>query len=198
MAQTNALTQLQEQIEAIRKEAFSAGYQAAMASIREFAAQPNPAADGSPAQSSSRQSASRQSSSRQSSSRQRRQTHSRSRAGQARTGRRERAAEQSREPARSSARRSPASGRAQRGTAGDGAARPQRGNNARLIEEVLREIGRPARPTEIRNALQRDKNAAMAFTSIRHALGQLEGRGVVEQVADTRTWRLTSGGGSGS
>ena len=193
MAQTNALTQLQEQIEAIRKEAFSAGYQAAMASIREFAAQPNPAADGSPAQSSSRQSASRQTASRQ-----RRQTHSRSRAGQARTGRRERAAEQSREPARSSARRSPASGRAQRGTAGDGAARPQRGNNARLIEEVLREIGRPARPTEIRNALQRDKNAAMAFTSIRHALGQLEGRGVVEQVADTRTWRLTSGGGSGS
>ena len=35
---------------------------------------------------------------------------------------------------------------------------------------------------------------AIAFTSIRHALGQLEARGVVEQVADSNTWRYRGGG----
>src|SRR5690242_19107941 len=39
MAQT-ALTQLQDQIEAVRREAYAAGYAAAMQAIRDFAAQP--------------------------------------------------------------------------------------------------------------------------------------------------------------
>ena len=37
---------------------------------------------------------------------------------------------------------------------------------------------------------------AIAFTSIRHALGQLEARGAVEQVADSNTWRSRAGGGA--
>jgi len=37
------------------------------------------------------------------------------------------------------------------------------------------------RPTETRAALQRDKGVSLAFTSIRHALGQLEARKAVEQ-----------------
>jgi hypothetical protein len=49
------------------------------------------------------------------------------------------------------------------------------------------------RPAEIRSALQRDKGVAMAFTSIRHALGQLEGSHAAEQVADSKTWRHTGG-----
>ena len=44
MAKT-ALTQLQDQIEAVRREAFAAGYAAAMQSIREFAAKPAPGAE---------------------------------------------------------------------------------------------------------------------------------------------------------
>src|SRR5712691_5458971 len=43
MAKT-ALTQLQEQVEAVRREAFAAGYAAAMQSIRELAAKPAPGA----------------------------------------------------------------------------------------------------------------------------------------------------------
>jgi hypothetical protein len=49
-------------------------------------------------------------------------------------------------------------------------------------------VPRAARPVEIRAALL-EKGRALAFTSIRHALGQLEARRVVEQVADTKTWR---------
>jgi hypothetical protein len=50
------------------------------------------------------------------------------------------------------------------------------------------------RPAEIRSAIQRDKGVAIAFTSIRHALGQLEQRGVAEQIADSKTWRYQGGG----
>jgi hypothetical protein len=68
--------------------------------------------------------------------------------------------------------------------------RPSRGNNANLIEEILKSIApRAARPAEIRSTLQREKGVAIAFTSIRHALGQLEARRIVEQVADSKTWR---------
>jgi hypothetical protein len=34
----------------------------------------------------------------------------------------------------------------------------------------------------------------MAFTSIRHALGQLEARGEVERSADGKSWRYTGAG----
>src|SRR5713101_2220004 len=66
----------------------------------------------------------------------------------------------------------------------------RRGTNARLVEEVLQaNAPRALRPAEIRRALQRDKGVAMAFTSIRHALAQLEERHTAEQVADSKTWR---------
>ena len=53
---------------------------------------------------------------------------------------------------------------------------------------------RAVRPAEIRAALQRDKGVAMAFTSIRHALGQLEARQTAEQVGNSKTWRHRGGG----
>ncbi|MBV9860519.1 MAG: hypothetical protein JO267_00055 [Alphaproteobacteria bacterium] len=69
------------------------------------------------------------------------------------------------------------------------------------MQEVLIAIApRAARPTEIRDTLRRDQGVTMAFTSIRHALGQLESRKAVEQVADSKTWRALpqSDGSSGS
>ena len=75
-------------------------------------------------------------------------------------------------------------------------ARPQRGTNARLVEEVLQSNApRALRPAEIRSTIQREKGVAIAFTSIRHALGQLESRRVAEQVADSNTWRYCGDGG---
>jgi hypothetical protein len=79
------------------------------------------------------------------------------------------------------------------------ASRPQRGTNAKLVEEVLQSNApRALRPAEIRTALRRDKGVAIAFTSIRHALGQLESRQIAEQVADSKTWRYSANGGAAS
>lgn len=49
---------------------------------------------------------------------------------------------------------------------------------------------RAARPTDIRNSLRRERGVVMAFTSIRHALNQLEGRKSIERVGDSKTWRF--------
>lgn len=150
MAKT-ALTQLQEQLEAIRREAYQAGYAAAMQAIRDFAARPSaPSA----------------------------------------TARRGRPRTQA----------APAKPVARRGRRGSSAAasssrkRPQRGTNARLIVEVLKAMpARTAKPAEIRKALQQDKGVAMAFTSIRHALGQLADRNEVAAADDGKTWRYLGG-----
>jgi hypothetical protein len=57
---------------------------------------------------------------------------------------------------------------------------------------VLRALAPQAvRPTEIRASLQPDKGVSLAYTSIRHALGQLEGRKAVEQDGNGG-WRIAS------
>jgi hypothetical protein len=164
MAKT-AINQLQEQIEAVRREAFAAGYAAAMQSIRELAAKPGPGAEPVVAP-----------------VRQRRQM----RAQPARPAPAPRQRQTGPRQARAAAPASPRSARS--------AQRPQRGTNARFVEEVLQSNApRALRPAEIRSAIQRDKGVAMAFTSIRHALGQLESRHTAEQVGDTKTWRYREG-----
>jgi hypothetical protein len=165
MART-AINQLQDQIEAVRREAFAAGYAAAMQSIRELASRPAPSAQAATAAAAP------------------------SRRGR-RPGRRPRQAAPAAQPTRQRrTRRAAAAPRAARA----GGRRPQRGTNARMVEEILQAAApRPVRPAEIRKALQ-DKGVAMAFTSIRHALGQLESRNSAEQIADSKTWRYRSGG----
>ena len=138
-----ALTRLQDEIDAVRREAFAEGYAAAMQAVRELASRPPPAA-----------------------------------------------AEHRAPPDEGlETDRAPPPGR-----------RLRRGTNAKLIEAMLRSIApRAARPTEIRNVLQREQGVALAFTSIRHALGQLEARHVAEQVAHSKTWRyLRSDRGTGA
>jgi hypothetical protein len=149
MAKT-ALTQLQEQVEAIRREAYAAGYAAAMQAIRDFAARPSAPKAVAP--------------------------RGRPRAQPA--------------PEKPVARR----GRRAAAKAPSARKRPQRGANARLIAEVLKAMpSGTAKPAEIRRALQQDKGVAMAFTSIRHALGQLAGRNEVAASKDGKTWRYLGG-----
>jgi len=160
MART-AINQLQDQIEAVRREAFAAGYAAAMQAIRDAASKPAPGAEAAAAAPRRRQRATRQARS------------------AAAPRQRQAAQRQPRAAAKPAQRTRRASAR-----------RPQRGTNARLVEEVLQSNApRALRPAEIRSAIQRDKGVAIAFTSIRHALGQLEQRRVAEQVADSKTWR---------
>lgn len=138
----SALIRLQDEIDAVRREAFAEGFAAAMRSVQEFAARHLP--------------------------------------GSTETA----AAPPLEAPSAISA-------------ALPRNRHPRRGTNARLIESVLQSIApRAARPTEIRNALRRERGVALAFTSIRHALGQLEARRVAEQVAHSKTWRYlgTDGG----
>ena len=153
MAKT-ALNQLQDQIEAIRKEAYAAGYAAAMQVIRDFTGRP---AAGTRAAAA---------------------VPTRVRARVTRVTKAAAA-----KPAVRSRRRVAAK-------PANGGRRPQRGTNARLIAEVLKAMpSGTARPAEIRSALQRDKGVQMAFTSIRHALGQLATRREVEAIADGKSWR---------
>jgi hypothetical protein len=150
----SAATQLNEQIEAIRQEAFVAGYSAAMQAIREAASKPAPGIAVP-------------------------------RAAVPATRRRTPILGAPPQPARQPR------GRPRKGVpATPPKRRPSRGSNAHLIEEMLQSIApRAARPAEIRSMLQSEKGVSLAFTSIRHALGQLEARQVVEQVADSKTWR---------
>src|SRR3954471_21976359 len=157
MAKT-AVNQLQEQIEAIRREAFAAGFEAAMQSVRQFASTQAP--ETGP----------------QSDERPRRRPMQRTRAVNSPP--------------------SPGNGPAEPRRRAAQAARPQRGTNARLVEEVLQsKWPRALRPAEIRSMIQREKGVAIAFTSIRHALGQLESRQLAEQIADSNTWRYRGSGG---
>src|SRR3954452_3466550 len=154
-----AVSQLQEQIEAIRREAFAAGFEAAMQSVRQFASRQTPdmgSLSTEPA--------------------------------------RRRAADRTRAPSSLQQRGNTANAPPRRAAT---AGRPQRGTNARLVEEVLQSNAPLAlRPAEIRSTIQREKGVAIAFTSIRHALGQLESRRIAEQVEDSNTWRYCGDGGS--
>ena len=72
--------------------------------------------------------------------------------------------------------------------------RPPRGTNAKIVLEVLRSIApRAAGPTEIIATVKRLKGIDMPFTSVRHAIEQLEKKkGEIEQVDDTKTWRVVA------
>jgi hypothetical protein len=140
-----ALTQLQQQIEAIRREAFAEGYAAAMQRVSDLAAQPQDVSAASPTT-----------------------------------------------PTASPFTRSApilVTPSRRRGM------RPPHGTNARLVAAILESIApRAARPSEIRHLLLREQGVALAFTSIRHALGQLTARGDAEQVAHSKTWRHSTTG----
>jgi hypothetical protein len=152
MAKT-AMSQLEDQVELIRREAFAAGYAAAMRAILEIAARPAPP-ENRPTPAAP--------------------------------------AERGRPPRQSQPAPRKAPARQTRADSKPAAKRPERGSNARFVEEVLRALAPQAvRQGDIRAALQRDKGVSLAYTSIRHALGQLEARKAVEQDGNGG-WRVAS------
>jgi hypothetical protein len=155
-----AMTELQQQIEDVRREAYAAGYAAAMQVIL-GAASSTASKAGTTA------------------------------AGPGRRGPRR---------IRQAAPTKPTRSRRTRATPATATTRPsadgraQRGNNALIIEEILKTAApSTVRAAEIRKALQ-DKGVAMSFTSIHHALRQLEARNAAEQVGDSKSWRHRDGG----
>src|SRR6202040_2780744 len=124
MART-AITELQQQIEAVRREAFAAGYAAAMQAIRELTSRTAPEA-GSRAAATPR----------------------RRGRGRGRARARQAAPAAAAKPTRRRARATTAPAAKPRRAA---TRRPQRGTNARMIEEILKAAApRAVRPAEIR------------------------------------------------
>jgi hypothetical protein len=129
-----AMSQLEDQVELIRREAYEAGYAAAIQAIREIASRPAPT-ENRPTPTAPAQ-----------------------------RGRPPRQPQPA--PRKAQARQTHADSK-------PAAKRLERGSNARFVEEVLRALAPQAvRPGEIRAALQRNKGVSLAYTSIRHALGQ--------------------------
>ena len=126
MART-AVTQLRQQIDGVRREAFAAGYAAAIQAIREVASRPAPET-GSAAAAPRRRGRARQATPAMQPARGRR---ARDTSGTARTPR-------------------------------SAALRPQRGTNARLIEEILR-TSAPRAPKRILNTLRPQAIASRAM-----------------------------------
>src|SRR5438477_2504322 len=150
MART-AMTELQQQIEAVRREAFAAGYAAAMEAIREATSRAAPGA-GSAAAAPSRRGRGR--------GRGRARARTRQAApATAKPTRRRRARATTRTTGRATARTTRATARGTRATAArtrrSAGRRPERGTNARMIGEILKAAApRAVRPAEIRKALQ--------------------------------------------
>jgi hypothetical protein len=172
-----ALTQLQAQIDAIRREAFDQGYAAAMKKVQEVASQSvsksdNPAIPngGESAEGETKQA----------------QRLQQPQPNQANVPLR------TSDPARRAPAKRRAAGRAATDTRRSRRGRAKRGANAQMIQEVLKKAApRAVRPAEIRRALEQ-RGVSLAYPSIGHALGQLKARKAAKQVGKSGTWRYSS------
>ena len=170
-----ALTQLQAQIEAIRREAFAEGYAAAMKKVQEVASQsvrqqsakatvPN-GGEGSASETEQRHSLQEPQPNRV----------------PLRTSNPVRRSPAKRPTARSAATR----------TSRSRSGRAKRGANAQMIGEILKKAApRAVRQADIRRALEK-RGVSLAYPSIGHALGQLAARKAAKQVGKSGTWRYS-------
>ena len=167
-----ALTQLQAQIEAIRREAFAEGYAVAMQTVKELAARSAPQqTDMAVVPNGSKSSDSEI------------EQPAPSRAAiPLRTGTLVR-----RSPAKRPTARAAATGRS-RSRGG----RAKRGINAQMIQEILKAAApRAVRQAEIRRTLE-GRGVSLPYPSIGHALGQLRARKAARQVGKSGTWRYSA------
>ena len=175
MAET-ALTELQNQIEAIRRDAFAEGYAAAMKTVHELTSRSVPLQTDKAAAANGNRPTEDQTT--QSQPHQIPQSEPNKAAVPLRTS----------NPVRRSPARRPTVRRAATGMRRPRRGRAKRGTNALMIQEVLKKAPGAVRQADIRNALQK-KGVSLSFPSIRHALGQLEARKAAKQVGKSGTWR---------
>jgi hypothetical protein len=166
-----AFTQLQAQIDAIRRQAYTEGYAAAMKKVQELAAQSVP-------QQSDKRAVPNGS------------------VGDKETGRPEPNGAAIPLRSRNAVHRSPTKRRAARSAAmrtrRSRQGRAKRGANAQMIQDILKKAApRAVRQAEIRKALEH-RGFSLAYPSIGHALGQLKARKAAKQVGKSGTWRFSS------
>lgn len=159
-----AIMDFQQRIEAVRQEAFAAGYATAMNEVKEITARAARHA-GEAAVS-------------------RRNGRGRGRAV-AREGAPTSAPVAPHRSSRANGSASPSAARTGRSPVH----RPQRGTNALLVAEVLKSASpRALRAGEIRRALQ-ENGKTMSYPSIGYSLRQLAARNAAQQVGNMKTWR---------
>jgi hypothetical protein len=163
LAKSNAITQLRDQIESIRRDAYNEGYSAAMQAVLNFAGQPaakpqtrSPTTRKSPAKAPTK-----------------------------------RAATLRRAPLAAQTQAAPPKGetasRPPRQRMG------RRGENGPLIEAALKSLpNHTGRAADIRKAVKMQHETELAFTSIRNGLGQLQKDGKVVLADDGKTWSLAA------
>ena len=175
-----ALNELQAQIEAIRREAFTEGYAAAMQTVKELAAQSAPQQGNNAAVPNGNGRADEQKT--QSPPNQTRPPEPNKAPVPLRTS----------NPVRRSPAKRRAVGRAATGTGQSRAGRAKRGANAGMIQEILQKAApRAVRQAEIRRSLE-ERGVSLAYPSIGHALGQLKARKAAKQVGKSGTWRYSA------
>ena len=165
------LNELQNQIEAIRHEAFADGYAAAMKAVHELTSRsvPKQSAELAVSNSSGAESETVRSEPDQA-------------ASLLRTS----------DPVRRSPVKRDAARPVATGTRGSRGRRAKRGTNARMVQEILQKAApRAVRQAEIRRALE-ERGVLLAYPSIGHALGQLKARKAAKKVGKSGTWRYSS------
>jgi len=166
-----ALTGLQNQIEAIQREAFVEGYAAAMKAVHKLTSRSAPQQSDHAALPNGNGRAEDQTP----------QPDPNKRAIPLRTSNPVRRSAAKRATVRATA---IVTRRSQRG-------RAKRGSNALRIEQILKNTRRAVRQADIRNALMK-KGVSLSFPSIRYALGQLEARRAAKQIGNSKTWRYSA------
>ena len=167
-----ALTELHNQIEIIRREAFAEGYTVAMQAVKELTARSAPQQNDKAAVPNSSKSSDIAIE----------QPEPNRAAIPLRTGTQVRRSPAKRPSARS----------AVTGTRQSRRRRAERGSNARIIQEILKAAApRAVRQAEIRRTLQ-GRGVSLPYPSIGHALGQLRARKAARQVGKSGTWRYSA------
>jgi type II secretory pathway pseudopilin PulG len=173
-----ALTQLQAQIDAIRREAFADGYAAAMKNVQELATRTVPQQSDNPPTPNGGESAEGET--------EQAQRLQKPQPNQAEIPFR------TSPPIRRAAAKRRTTGRAAADTRRSRGGRAKRGTNARMVQEILQKAApRAVRQADIRRALEH-RGVSLPYPSIGHALGQLKARKAAKQVGKSGTWRYSA------
>lgn len=158
----SAVTGLTDHIEAIRREAYNEGYAAAMRAVAEFSGSGTAKSNANTVKATAVKVASRKEST------------AKAAAAKAATASQAAPRQQRRAQTKPTSRQT------------------RRGDNAQHIAEAMMALPDHSGPAAAIKKALAEKGHDLAYTSIRHGLGQLQARGEVSVAADGRTWSYTA------
>ena len=157
-----AVTELTDHIESIRQEAYNEGYAAAMRAVAEFSGSGTAKSNANTGKAATAKV----------------------------TSRKERTAKAAAAKTATASQATPR--RQRRAQAKPSTRQTRRGDNSRHIAEAIMALPNRTGPAAAIKKALAEKGHDLAYTSIRHGLGQLQARGEVSVAADGRTWSYTA------